>query len=161
MGNDPLIQAGVDEYPDPNNSSLFYIQPWWEVVPAFPQINITSVTVAAGDEVTVTIVQISGTTWGIELTDDTNGESFTTAQTYAGTGSTAEWIVEAPTVGGQIVTLAPYSPVVDFSDLEITPVNTAVEELEMVQSGSLVSTPSALTSSGFNVAYGDIAPAAP
>jgi hypothetical protein len=161
VGNDPLIQAGVDEYPDPNNSSLFYIQPWWEVVPAFPQINITSVTVAAGDEVTVTIVQISGTTWGIELTDDTNGESFTTAQTYAGTGSTAEWIVEAPTVGGQIVTLAPYSPVVDFSDLEITPVNTAVEELEMVQSGSLVSTPSALTSSGFNVAYGDIAPAAP
>ncbi|HVA09837.1 MAG TPA: G1 family glutamic endopeptidase [Acidimicrobiales bacterium] len=162
VGNTPLIQAGVSESPDPSNLSLFYIHPWWEVLPADPlEINITSVLVSAGDEVSVDIGQISGTEWAIELTDDTNGESFTTDQIYTGSGSTAEWIVEAPTANSQVVPLAPYSPVVDFSDLGISPVNTTVEEWEMVQSGSLVSTPSAFTSSGFNVAYGDIAPAAP
>jgi hypothetical protein len=94
------------------------------------------------------------------LTDDTNGESFTTDAPYTGPGSTAEWIVEAP---GDGLTLAPYSPYINFSDLRISPINTAVEELEMIPNGDsrVVSMPSTLTSDGFNVAYGDAAPAAP
>ena len=49
---------------------------------------------------TVAINQVNGTQWGITLTDNTNGQSFTTDQTYTGPASTAEWIVEALTVNG-------------------------------------------------------------
>jgi hypothetical protein len=161
VGDTSLIQAGVDESPDPSNPNLFYLQPWWEILPA-PQTDITTVTVAPGDEVTVTIGQISGAEWGIILTNDTNGESFTTDQIYTGPGSTAEWILEAPTtLSGQQTVLAPYSPDVTFNQLEIAPINTSVTEWVMVQSNLQVSTPSALTSSGFEVAYGGIAPPPP
>jgi hypothetical protein len=158
----PLIQAGITESPDPSNSNLFSVQPWWEVFPAVPvSVSITNVSVSAGDEISVDINQISGIEWSITLTDDTNGEGFTTDQTYTGAGSTAEWIVEAPEVNGHLVPLAQYYPYVEFSDLQVAPVNTTLEELEMYQGGSLVSAPSAHTRGGFNVAYGDIAPAAP
>jgi hypothetical protein len=159
-GDTSLIQAGVDEYPDASDPSLFYIQPWWEILPA-AQTNITSIVVGAGNQVTVTIGQISGTEWEITLTDDTNGQSFSTDQTYTGPESTAEWIVEAPEANGQITTLAPYSPDVDFSDLRFTGSNTKLDEWIMVQDNSQVSTPSVLSANGFNVAYGDVAPAAP
>jgi hypothetical protein len=155
-----LIQAGVNESPDPNNPNLFYIQPWWEILPA-PSTPITTMSVAVGDQVTVTISQVSGTEWAIALTDNTNGQSFTTDQTYTGPGTSAEWIVEAPTVNGSQTTLAPYSPEVDFSGLGFTGTQTTLTEVVMVQAAGQVSTPSALDSNGFNVAYGDVAPAAP
>ena len=154
-GGSSIIQAGIVEYSDPNNPNYFYIQPWWETYPA-PPTNITTVSVAPGDQVTVTIEQVSGTDWAITLTDNTNGESFTTDQTYSGTDTSAEWIVEAPET-----TLAPYTPDVTFSDLGTAESNTTLTEWIMVQAGNQVSTPSALTSNGFNVAYGDVAPAGP
>jgi hypothetical protein len=158
VGSSTVIQAGIGEYPDPSNPNLFYLQPWWETFPALP-VNITTIAVAPGDQVTVTIGQISGTEWGITLTDNTNGESFTTDQTYTGPGSSAEWIVEAP--GSPTKTLAPYSPEVTFGDLRFSGSQTTLSEWIMVQSGAQVSTPSSLDSNGFNVAYGDVAPAAP
>jgi len=162
VGISPLIQAGVTEYLDPSNPNYFFIQPWWDLLPTHQaEINITTVTVHAGDQVTVTIGEINGTAWGVTLTDDTNGESFTTDQTYTGPGSSAEWIVEAPTVSGSVTPLAPYSPPVTFSDLRFVGTETTLTELVMVQAGDQVSTPSALTSDAFNVAYGDVAPTAP
>jgi Peptidase A4 family/ell wall binding domain 2 (CWB2)/Putative Ig domain len=156
-----VIQAGISESFDPSNPNLFYIQPWWQVSPASTPVPITSVAVAVGDEITVTIGQVSGSEWGITLTDDTNGESFTTDQTYTGPGSSVEWIVEAPTVSGATTTLAPYSPAVTFSDLRLGGTETALTEFVMTQAGIQVSTPSALTGNGFNVAYGSVAPPAP
>jgi hypothetical protein len=159
-GDSSLIQAGFNESPDPGSATGFIVQPWWEILPA-PETFINSVEIQAGDHVTVGITQISGTDWGITLTDDTNGESFTTDQTYSGPASTAEWIVEALTVNGQVVTLAPYSPSINFSDLGFLGSDTKLQELLMVQAGNQVSTPSALTANGFNVAYGSVAPAPP
>jgi hypothetical protein len=158
-GGSTVIQAGIQETPDPSDPHLTSYMAFWETYPA-PPVLITNVGVSAGDEVTVNISQNSGIDWGITLTDDTNGESFTTDAPYTGPGSTAEWIVEAP---GDGLTLAPYSPYINFSDLRISPINTAVEELEMIPNGDsrVVSMPSTLTSDGFNVAYGDAAPAAP
>lgn len=162
-GDTSLIQAGIAEFPDPGDPSQSSVVPWWEILPADPYaVDISTVSVSVGDQVTVTIDQLSGTEWSITLTDDTNGQTFTTDQTYTGPGSSAEWIVEAPTnSSGSIIPLAPYAPVVDFSDLRITPVNSTVQELVMVQAGNQVATPSALAPTGFNVAYGDVAPAAP
>jgi hypothetical protein len=119
------------------------------------------VEIHAGDTVTVAIGQISGSEWAITLTDNTNGESFTTEQTYSGPASTAEWIVEALTVNGGVSVLAPYSPGVSFSDLGFTGSDTTLEQVEMVQAGLDVSTPSVLTANGFNVAYGKSPPPPP
>jgi hypothetical protein len=157
--NTSLIQAGVIEYVDPSDTSQFYVIPWWEILPA-AETDITSVAVAPGDEVTVTIGFVSGNTWAITLTDDTNGESFTTDQIYTGPGTSAEWIVEAPAIDGSVVPLAPYSPDVSFTNDEYTGVATGLDGLVMVQDGVQVSTPSALSGDSFNVAYGSTEPSA-
>ena len=159
-GDNSLIQAGFNESPDPGSPSGFIIQPWWEILPN-AETFISSVQIQAGDHVTVSIGQISGTEWGITLTDDTNGESFTTDQMYSGLASTAEWIVEALTENQKVTTLAPYAPYVNFSDLGFLGANTNLQQVVMVQVGSQVSTPSALTPNGFNVAYGSTPPPSP
>jgi hypothetical protein len=159
-GDKSLIQAGFNETPDPGSTTGFIIQPWWEILPA-SETYINSVEIQAGDDVTVAISQIAGTEWGISLTDDTNGQSFTTDQTYSGPAATAEWIVEALLVDSKVSTLAPYSPDVSFSDLGFLGSPTTLEEFVMVQEGTQVSTPSALTANGFDVAYGPSAPAPP
>jgi len=157
-GNDSLIQAGVDEIPV--DSTHFAVQPWWEILPA-PQTNITSMTVGVGDSMTVTIQQLSASEWSITVKDDTNGESFVTDQTYDGPLTSAEWIVEAPTQNNSVSPLAPYSPEVSFSDLTVIGSETTLTKVLLIQNNQQLSTPSAFTSSGFNVAYGSATPAAP
>ncbi len=167
--SDSVIQAGIEERVDPTNPSLADYYAWWYVLTP-PQhltsgVTITTVQIAPGDQVTVTIGQISGSDWEITLTDDTNGESFTTDQPYTFFGSSAEWIVEAPTVLGidttQYYTLAPYSPPVTFSGLGFTGPESGLFNIAMLQSGSQVSTPSSLNGNSFNVAYGGVAPPPP
>jgi len=158
-GDNSVIQAGIEAFPDVGSPNSTLYESFWETYPA-PPVLISSVLVSAGDKVTVNIGQISDARWAITLTDDTNGETFSTDPTYGGTGSTAEWIVEAP---GDHLTLAPYGPFVDFSDLRVSGANSTMDEMEMVQNGDPqpVSTPSILTSRGFNVAYGSAAPPPP
>ena len=159
--NTSLIQAGIGEQVDPYNTSLVEITPWWEILPA-PETPITTLSISAGDQVTVTIDQVSSSVWSISLTDDTTGARFTTDQTYTGPATSAEWIVEAPsTVNGSQTPLAAYSPDVTFTDLGISGAETALAEAIMVQNGTTVSDPSALSSTGFSVAYGDVPPPAP
>jgi hypothetical protein len=160
--SDPsLIQAGVDEQADPNSPSGFDYSPWWEILPA-TATPITTVTVNPGDKVTVTIWQVSGTTWEINLIDDTTGESFSTPpEHYTGPGSTAEWVVEATTeCRSQCRTspLAPYSPAVTFSDLGMAGPQKSLDEITMVQGLGAVSTPSAMTPGGFSVSYTGTSP---
>ena len=156
--NSDLIQAGVDEYYDPSTGYV-YLSPWWEILPA-PETNI-SMTVLPGDSITVTIQQISGSEWAIQLTDNSSGQSFLTDQTYTGPGASVEWIVEAPEVNGAMSTLADYSPAVTFTGLRLNGPETSLTDIIMVQSGVQVSTPSVFTPTGFTVAYGDVAPPPP
>jgi hypothetical protein len=159
-GDNSLIQAGFNETPDPSNPNDTDIQPWWEILPS-AETFITTVQIRAGDQVTVDIAQISGTQWSITLTDDTDGQSFNIDRSYSGPASTAEWIVEALTVSGKVATLAPYAPVVSFSNLGFSAGTTKLQEVVMVQDGDQVSTPSVLSANGFNVAYGNVAPQPP
>jgi len=153
-----LIQAGVAESADPQSPGGVSVQPWWEILPA-SETNIPTVSVNTGDRVTVTIWQLSGTSWEINLTDDTNGQSYTTPpEQFTGTGSSAEWIVEAPAqcqsqYQCQLTALAPYSPAVVFSNLGMSGPETSLDQLTMVQEGENVSTPSALSSGQFSVSY--------
>ncbi|HUY09932.1 MAG TPA: G1 family glutamic endopeptidase [Candidatus Dormibacteraeota bacterium] len=156
--NTSLIQAGINE-PYDASTKTYVVQAWWEILPA--SATPISMTVSPGDSITVTIGQISGTDWAITLTDNTTAQTFTTDQTYTGPLTSAEWILEAPTVSTVQSTLGPYSPDVTFTGLGISGPQSNLTEIIMVQNGVQVSTPSPLDSTGFNVAYGDVAPAPP
>ncbi len=159
--NGSLVQAGVSEVPEPY-STAFDVTAWWEVLP-FASQPITAMTVSAGDDVSVTIARVSGANWTIHLTDATTGQGYTQDVSYTGPGTSAEWIVEAPTDSqtDQQISLAPYSPAVTFSGLGATGGSAGLSELAMVQEGQQVASPCALNPAGFSVAYGATAPSAP
>jgi Peptidase A4 family/Putative Ig domain len=172
--NDDLIQAGVEL--DSNGSGGETVQPWWEILPA-DETPITTMSVASGDSVSVTLTKTattctitqhhgpseSGYDWTIALDDTSHtDDSFSTSQCYAGPGDSAEWIVEAPEVDGSISTLAPFAPAVGFSELSSSQTYTSLDEMVIVNNdGEVVATPSPFDTNGFTVAYGDDVPAAP
>jgi hypothetical protein len=159
-----LIQAGIDEQPVASDPGSYTITPWWEILPA-PETPITSLTVGPGDLLTVEIEHVSGTTWSIALLDHTTGKSFQIDRTYSGPQTSAEWIVEAPTVctqsgACQVAPLAPYTTTT-FDDPRYSGTANLFEGISMVQTGTQVSTPSVPVSAGFRVAYGAATPPAP
>ncbi len=163
-GNSSLIQAGIDEQPVASDPGSYTITPWWEILPA-PETPITSLTVGPGDLLTVEIEHVSGTTWSIALLDHTTGKSFQIDRTYSGPQTSAEWIVEAPTVctqsgACQVAPLAPYTTTT-FDDPRYFGTANEFEGISMVQNGTQVSTPSVPVSAGFRVAYGAATPPAP
>lgn len=157
--NSSLIQAGVHEGYDPvSNTVLIYA--WWEILP-FAETPIGSMVVSPGDSVTATVQQLSGTTWQISVVDNTTAQSFVTDRFYNGPETSAEWIVEAPTVSGSTAQLGVYSPNVTFSGLAAVGNRVLLDQLFMVQNNGIVSSPSALDANGFTVAYGPNPPSAP
>ncbi|HEX4865343.1 MAG TPA: G1 family glutamic endopeptidase, partial [Acidimicrobiales bacterium] len=157
FSNSNLIQAGTEQ--DYYSGAAHYFA-WWEILPA-AETRI-SLSVKPGDQMSVSITRGSNG-WTITVKDARSG-SFTTVQSYSGPGTSAEWIQEAPSVGGHIATLAKYghatfdpgtangkSPALVSSDGGV-----------MVQKSVQVSTPSVPDRDfdGFNVKYGSTAPAA-
>jgi hypothetical protein len=110
-----LIQAGTAEQSAPDNPVLgpqYYA--WYELLPA-SETQLTNCsgdpncTVTPGDNITVTINQVSGSTWSIAMTDAGHW-SWSQDVSYASSESSAEWILEAPTLVAQTV-LAPVGTV--------------------------------------------------
>jgi hypothetical protein len=162
--NTALIQAGVNERYSALTNRV-YVTAWWEILPA-PAVNI-SLPVTAGDQVTVVIgqppgAQGPGQPWIIGVTDNTSGQNWATELPYSGPATSVEWVAEAPTsvTAGQ-QTLGMYSPSVTFSGPGFGGTAGPITRLEMVQGGQVVSVPSALSSGGFSVADGSVAPPAP
>jgi hypothetical protein len=158
--DDNLIQAGIQEIPDPQNPDLFYLAPWYEVLPAAETL-ISGFAVAPGDQISVTIQPYSGTTWSISLANEATGQTYSTNQYYDGPATSSEWITEAPTLDGNIVPLAPFTPSIAFTTLGFDGTSTSLYSLYMVQNGVRVATPSSLTNAGFSVAYGSAYPPPP
>ncbi len=172
--NANLIQAGVEL--NSNGGGGETIQPWWEILPA-TETPITTMSVSAGDRVSVTLRRTAttctitqrhapseaGYDWTIALNDLSHGnDSFTTTQCYAGAGDSAEWIVEAPEVGAGVSTLAPFAPAIGFSSISSSQAYTSLDDLVIVNNAyQIVATPSPLDANGFTVAYGDNVPPAP
>jgi len=158
--SDPsLLQAGVHErYSAATNTYVVYA--WVEELPA-PE-TIIPLPVAPGNEVTVTIVEIGTGVWNVEVKNDSTGQYYSANAAYAGPGSSAEWIVEAPTAAatGAVATVGVFSPVT-FTQLEVDPLTGSLARLVMVQNGVPVAVPSAPSTNGFTVAYGSVTPAAP
>jgi hypothetical protein len=155
--NTDLIQAGAYE-----SQACDCVTPWWEVLPA--AATDIPMTVAANDQVTVTIDQVSGTSWEISLTDDTNHQTFSITRPYTGPATSAEWIVEDPSgYGGGLYPFSDYTTTT-FSALGFTGTENSLTEVVMIQGATHLSTPSAWTgalASGFAVAYGGGVPPSP
>jgi hypothetical protein len=159
--NNSLIQTGTES--DYYNGAAHYAA-WWEILPAAETV-ISSINVKPGDLMTASVTKGSGSSWTITIKDDSTGQSFSTVQTYTGPQTSAEWIEEAPTVGGHIATLANYG-LTTFDPGTInnaSPGLTASESGVMVQHHTQVSTPSVPDSDkdGFNMQYGSTVPAPP
>jgi len=189
--NSDLIQTGTEQ--DYYFGSAHY-SAWWEILPA-PE-RVISQPVSPGDVMSATIrqtptqVTVGGglfgrgtkTTeydWTITIADRTRGWTFTTTQAYNGPGASAEWIVEAPQIFGQIATLANYSfpsgaaAGGDFNSAEVATtlegpllgagLSYSSDAGTMIQGTTQVSTPGPPDSAAtaFNALYGPLAPAPP
>jgi hypothetical protein len=135
-----LIQVGTEQ--DYYDGEAHY-SAWWEILPAAGQ-EIATLVVHPGDRMSATITKdATGGTWTIALVNLTTGEDFRTSQPYLGSGASAEWIQEAPTVGGRTATLAQYSPFTFVGTANgRNPGLVATNGGAMVQHGVTVSTPS-------------------
>jgi len=162
--NPNLIQAGIFEQPTSPTTFGFY--PWWEILPAAAtNVSTSFPDMVPGDTLTITITQATSTTWTIDLDDVTQSESFTTTQTYPPSGAaetSAEWIVEAPLVGGAQALLADYTPTT-FTNLSVVGSDSEQTELALFQNSDFVSVPSGTAEGGtsFNLTYGDTIPYPP
>jgi hypothetical protein len=101
-----LIQAGTAEDSVPSNpllGSQYYA--WYELLPN-SETPITgckgdaACTVSPGQRMTVRIKDVRGNTWSVSLTDRGRW-SWSRRVTYVSSRSSAEWILEAPTVAAQ------------------------------------------------------------
>jgi hypothetical protein len=159
--NNDLIQTGTES--DYYNGSPHYYA-WWEILPAAETV-IPSIAVSPGDRMSATITKGSGSSWTITISDVSRNQSFSTVQTYTGPQTSAEWIEEAPTVGGRVAPLANYGQTT-FDPGTVNGINPGLSASDggvMIQKGIQVSTPSNpdTDTDGFNMAYGATAPPPP
>jgi hypothetical protein len=154
-----LIQAGTAEDSAPSNPLLgdqYYA--WYELLPA-SETQITgctddaNCTVTPGDNMTVNISQVSGNTWSISMTD-AGKWSWSQNVTYASSGSSGEWILEAPTLVAQTllanVGTVHFGPTSTYTAGGVTHTIAEGDPTQIFLSPGLVNeaTPSALASDG-------------
>ncbi len=117
VGNDnTLIQAGTEQ--DVSSSGFASYGAWYEMLPA-ASVAINK-PVAAGDTVSVSIVETNAFTqsWTISVADTTQNWTFSQVFKYKSSTSSAEWIEEAPTVGFTQSTMADFQSVT-FSQVQV------------------------------------------
>jgi hypothetical protein len=164
-GSPDVFQAGVESEVTRNGTTVttnFY--PWWEWYP-IPEVQITNFLVRPGDMVTMMLCSAQGagsTTGTVFFTNRTTGASTSVGLTApAGTtlaGNCAEWIVEAPTVGGSQSAVADYGEVF-FSACEavtdegITINGGTGDNINMTANGTVVSDGNIITPTIVQCAY--------
>ena len=147
-------------------SSAYYFT-WYEFYPAYPVYVTSTVPVKAGDVVYGEVSCLSSTgSFIVTLTDKTTGATFSKTQSDSSALlSSAEWITEAPSSGGQILPLAMFGTVrygyyytriasTGYATANgvtgaIGSFSSAVQELVMITTNLIVKAqPSALTTDG-------------
>jgi hypothetical protein len=160
FSNRSLIQAGTeaDFY-----AGSAHFSAWWEILPA-PAVRIRGLSVRAGDVITVTIARVSTGRWRITVQDSRSG-SYSTTRPYAGPGTSAEWIEEAPIVAGRATALAVHGTLV-FDNARVNGSNPALvadDAGAMIRHGVQSNTPSApdADGNGFALAQQAVPPVPP
>lgn len=120
-----LIQVGTEQ--DVLGGQEIY-DAWYEMLPDF-SVTINGLTITPGDIIvaSLTLVDSNANVWNIELSDITNGQTFSLDVIYNSTLSSGEWIVERPTINNQISALCDFGTV-PFSGCQIN-VNNVVEAI--------------------------------
>ena len=103
-----LIQTGTEH--DSINGTAEY-SAWYELLPDF-SIGI-NMNILPGDKITASIQLLNSATneWTIDIADTTNGQRFQQNVQYNSPRLSAEWIVERPTIGQDLGTLANFGSV--------------------------------------------------
>jgi hypothetical protein len=154
FSNASLIQAGTEA--DFYNGAAHY-SAWWEILPA-PAVTIRTLPVRAGDLVSVTITRVSSGRWRITVRDARSG-TFTTTRPYAGPGTSAEWIEEAPLIASRATPLAVHGTVV-FDNATVnggSPHLVTDNGGAMIKRGVLVDAPSGPNADGNGFALAQLA----
>ncbi|WFR62027.1 G1 family endopeptidase [Paenibacillus amylolyticus] len=136
--NSSLIQTGTGHDWIQGKPSYYA---WWEILPAAE--TIIPHPVSPGHRIRAVITRLTRKTWCITLSNLTLGWTFRTIQCYSGPQSSAEWIVEAPTVGSSIASMARLTPVT-FSMCRLNgcaPTFRTSQKGIMIQGRSIVSIP--------------------
>ena len=135
-----LIQTGVEA--DVINHLAHYFA-WWEVItpsdPA-PEVRFTTLAVRPGDSISGYIVKGTTGHWTMTLKNNTTRRLASHTSSFAGRGTSAEWIVEDTSVNGWIST-APDWQSVTFSSILV---NRANPYLSSRQAVDIVSSPGLL-----------------
>jgi hypothetical protein len=106
--NSPTVEQIGTDSDIVNGTPQYYA--WYEMYPK-GSVQITSLAVHAGDTISASVTSGAGG-FTLSLTDATTGKSFSTTQTAAGAQrSSAEWVVEAPSSGFGILSLANFGKV--------------------------------------------------
>jgi hypothetical protein len=112
-GSPDVLQAGVefDAYCSGSTRSAYY-SAWYEWYP-YGEVRISGFPVVPGDDIFVEVWHTSSTQGYAYLVNyDTNQAvevGFTAYPGYPLRGNSAEWVVEAPTVGGSLATMVDYT----------------------------------------------------
>ena len=126
-----IIQTGTTQSTVAGQTTYFA---WYEMYPA-PSVAVANV--APGDVVHADITQIGAGAWTVSISDLSNGRRFSVVVAYPGPGLSAEWIEEAPLVGGQVAALADFGAV-GFGGVTVdgaAPSPATLDEVEMVGGG--------------------------
>ena len=106
LDTNDLIQAGTQA--TVSGGEVAY-EAWIEMLPASSRP--VSLSVSAGDSVTVTITQKAAVDWTIALENNTTGQRYTTTVTYRSSNASAEWVQEAPSAGRGVIPLDDFGTV--------------------------------------------------
>ena len=170
-GSPDVCQAGVEcEVYQSGSTVTRHIYPWWEWYP-LPEVQITNLAISPGDMVTMLICTTgaNAASASVFFSNRTNGAStsfnFSAPSGTKLVGNCAEWIVEAPTVGGAQSAIADYGEVF-FSVCEgfLTNNNTVNggtgNNINMTAGGKVVSDGNLITPTVIQCLYAGAAPTA-
>lgn len=135
-------QAGVLAI---SNGKTVSYSAWYEFYPA-PTVTIPSMIITPGDKVTVTVVYVGNDQFTITLGE--GADTFSTTQTVAGAErSSAEWIVERPSIGRSITKLANFGTTFFYScSADGTGLSDPIDITMVNSKGQTLAAPSSLTS---------------
>jgi hypothetical protein len=98
-----LIQAGIGEQASRAVSGRYYYA-WYELLPRSEQ-QIPRHRVRPGERITITIRRTGSSRWRISIVDDHHWR-WSRHLSYRSSGTSAEWILEAPMLNGSVTKLA-------------------------------------------------------
>jgi hypothetical protein len=156
--NTSLIQTGTSQE-TVNGSTLYYA--WYEILPA---ASIPIGLVSPGDQMQASIVEDSPGTWTLSIADVSSGAVASGQLNYAGPGTSAEWIEEAPELNGQQTTLADFGSA-QFTDIGgsyVNPGGIVVNTVDMVDAGGdVVASTGPIGVTSFTITYVGPVPTSP